>query len=186
MHDSYIAFGWWGVSSCMQVGLDFAAAVMGGTSGTAAVPSDEELHAGLSDKELHDRLVADLQNHLRRGYQPEMRERELYRIVRCALGPGALEEYNGVELVKMFKLDGDFHGIKRDLDVGLLQGTISHDEYASRVNSGWSEFLRELEDVMTAVHFEIICPDFQRENHQLVYREEMPEDYQTIGKLLRL
>ncbi|WP_151088602.1 hypothetical protein [Hymenobacter baengnokdamensis] len=83
--------------------------------------------------------------------------------------------------------DTAFRVRKTELDILLLRGEVSRDEYATQVNQAFQHLLAELQDIMPPVVFDRLFPEYTAARPVvLVNREQMPESYDLLPAKLML
>ena len=179
MRASHALYGFAGVAGplgTMQSALDLMKRVMypGGEAGVAE-----------AEAEILETWLRELRAHLRDGYTQEARAAALESMFRTAQGGEGLARYSSAEREGILGSDLQIHALKRELDHGLLQGTVAKQDYVATLNASFDSHLRRLSEVMPREGFDTVfgSPLPQDQKYGVVALDQMP-DYGELWERL--
>lgn len=83
----------------------------------------------------------------------------------------------------IIEIDREFQALKKELDIQLIRGEVSHKEYADKVNAAFCRMMEELRNEMAPEVFKVYFGDGK--DTLLIVAEEMP-DYKPYQQVMKL
>ncbi|MBN2006981.1 MAG: hypothetical protein JXA21_26765 [Anaerolineae bacterium] len=191
---SYWVYGYYGkvteaIAGALALGLIAIAAQYPGTLPPLMVsfaPGDPEAEKiSKAEFELQENATRQTREALMTGTPAEARQQEIKSILEAA--PGGKEVAGSSQLDGLLTPDARFNAVKAELDKQLLRAEISHNEYAEKVNRGFTQMVEEFRNVLPPETFKALFPEVVEGGHvEIVVREQMPESYEPLQETIRI
>jgi hypothetical protein len=142
MRVSHLLYGFWGVTGSMGAAVRLATELFRGS-----------LPVSLSDADLEAAGVAGLKQHLETGYGRDVRTATVNQVMDSMLGRDFSEAYSITHQEGLIEADLEVHRRKRELDLGLLRGTVPAGQYARELNALVAGLVERYGDVLRPADF---------------------------------